>query len=204
MDVIEVFADVSCPFTHVGLRRLVAHRAGLGRDQPRLHVRAWCLELVNGSPPGPDPVVPEVQALRRAVAPDLFLGLVPDRLPATTRPALASAAAAYRAGLDVGERFSLALRHALFEEGRDVADPQVLAGLRAAHGVPEPTADDHASIDRDHEEGTARGVQGSPHFFAGGEGFFCPALLISHDDERGYAVHFDPEGFRRFAGAAFA
>ena len=32
---IEVFADVLCPFTHVGLRRLVARRTELGRDDPR-------------------------------------------------------------------------------------------------------------------------------------------------------------------------
>lgn len=202
MTVIEVFADVSCPFTHVGLRRLVAHRAGLGRAEPRLHVRAWALELINGAPPGPDPVVPEVEALRRDVAPDLFLGLVPERLPSTTRPALASTAAAYRVGLEEGERFSLALRHALFEEGRDLVDPDVLAALRAEHGVPDPTPDDDASIDRDHEEGRRRGVQGSPHFFAGGEGFFCPSLVIRHD-EGGFDVRFDPEGFRRFTDAAF-
>jgi hypothetical protein len=31
MTVIEVFADVACPFTHVGLRRFVDRRAELGR-----------------------------------------------------------------------------------------------------------------------------------------------------------------------------
>ena len=31
MTVIEVFADVTCPFTHVGLRRFVERRGELGR-----------------------------------------------------------------------------------------------------------------------------------------------------------------------------
>src|SRR5206468_3084962 len=48
--VIEVFADVRCPFTHVGLTRFVARRHELGRREPRLRVRAWPLELVNGEP----------------------------------------------------------------------------------------------------------------------------------------------------------
>ena len=32
MRTIEVFADVTCPFTHVGLRRMVAARQAKGRD----------------------------------------------------------------------------------------------------------------------------------------------------------------------------
>ncbi len=200
---LEVFADVSCPFTHVGLLRLVAHRASLGRAEPIIHVRAWPLELVNGAPPGPDPVAPEVEALRAEVAPDLFTAFDPALLPNTTRPALASTAAAYRVGPVAGERFALAVRHALFEAGHDVADESVLASLRAQHGVPDPTAADHASVAADHAEGLQRGVQGSPHFFAGGKGFFCPSLDIRHDDD-GYSVRFDREGFARFTAAAFA
>ena len=50
MDVIEVFADIACPFAHVGLRRFVTERERRGLDRPRLRVRAWPLELVNGKP----------------------------------------------------------------------------------------------------------------------------------------------------------
>lgn len=52
-DTVEVFADLGCPFTHVGLRRLLARRAELARDEPVLLVRAWPLELVNGQPLAP-------------------------------------------------------------------------------------------------------------------------------------------------------
>jgi hypothetical protein len=38
--VLEVFADVWCLFTHVGLGRLVEQRAQLGRDDVVVWVRA--------------------------------------------------------------------------------------------------------------------------------------------------------------------
>jgi hypothetical protein len=38
--VLEVFADVWVPFTHVVLRRLVEQRARLGRDDVVVRVRA--------------------------------------------------------------------------------------------------------------------------------------------------------------------
>jgi hypothetical protein len=41
---IEVFADVVCPFTHVGLRRLVAYRRQKHREDIAIRVRAWPLE----------------------------------------------------------------------------------------------------------------------------------------------------------------
>jgi hypothetical protein len=53
VSIIEVFADAGCPFTHVGLRRLVEHRDHAGRDDVVLRVRAWPLELVNGHPLDP-------------------------------------------------------------------------------------------------------------------------------------------------------
>ena len=46
---VTVYADVLCPFTHVGLRVLTQRRAAAGRDEPRLDVRAWPLEIINGA-----------------------------------------------------------------------------------------------------------------------------------------------------------
>ncbi len=40
MTVIEVFADVGFPFTHVGLRRFVDRRAEAGRNDGHLRVTA--------------------------------------------------------------------------------------------------------------------------------------------------------------------
>ncbi|HEY6531561.1 MAG TPA: DsbA family protein, partial [Acidimicrobiales bacterium] len=175
--VVEVFADVSCPFTHVGLRRLVDRRRTLGRPDIALRVRAWPLELVNGEPLAPDFVAEEIKELRADVAPDLFQGFRPEIFPSTSVPALALTAAAYRIYPGIGEAVALELRHLLFEDGVDISDPDVLARIADEHSI-EVTDDDRASVEADHAEGVRRGVIGSPHFFTAEGDFFCPALDV--------------------------
>jgi predicted DsbA family dithiol-disulfide isomerase len=184
--VIEVFADVCCPFTHVGLRRITARRVelGLAAGELVLRVRSWPLELVNGHPLDATFIAEEVEAIREQVAPDLFTGFDPARFPGTSVPALALAHAAYDIDDATGERVSLALRDELFERGHDIADPVVLAELAAAHGVMPPT-DPVEAVSRvmsDWEAGRALGVVGSPHFFAMSGDVFCPSLDIKRVD----------------------
>jgi predicted DsbA family dithiol-disulfide isomerase len=182
--VIEVFADVWCPFTHVGLRRLVERRDVLGRHDVWLHVRAWPLELVNGTALDADFVAEEVAELQAQVAPELFGGFDPATFPSSSLPALALAARSYRSGADQGERVSLALRHALFEEGRDIGDEDVLQAIATANRVDLPRPRDDSAVRTDWKEGVRRHVIGSPHFFVDGRGFFCPSLDISRVDGR--------------------
>lgn len=198
---IEVFADMGCPFTHVGLRRLVARRDQLGRTDV-IHLKAWPLELVNGEPLSAALVAEEAAELRAQVAPDLFEGFDAARFPATSLPAMAVAAAAYRRSPRLGERVSLALRNALFEEGRDVAAPEVLAEISSAHAVA-PDAHDDAAVIADWQEGRRRGVVGSPYFFADEQGFFCPSLEITHVGDR-LRIRSDPEALERFLEVALS
>ena len=135
MTVIEVFADVACPFTHVGLRRFVDRRAELGRDDVTLRVRAWPLEIVNGQPLDPQFIAEEIDDIRQQVAPALFQGFTEAAFPVSSLPALTLAAAAYDENLATGERVSLALRDLLFEQGIDIADTAVLARLGIEHDV---------------------------------------------------------------------
>jgi len=205
--VIEVFADVVCPFTHVGLRRIAAERDARGRSDVALVCRAWPLELVNGAPLDPDLVAAEIAALRASVAPDLFVGFDPARFPRTSVPALSLAHAAYRAGTAAGERVSLALRRALFEEGRDLEDPEVLDRLATGVGlgpgvVAGVFADGAGAVRADWREGSERGVLGSPHFFVDGVGLFCPTLRITHDD-RGFSVELDEAGYEDLVARCF-
>jgi predicted DsbA family dithiol-disulfide isomerase len=200
--VIEVFADVCCPFTHVGLRRLVAERARLGRDDVLIRVRAWPLELVNSDPLAPDLVGEEIEALRTFVAPDLFAAFDPTHFPSTSLPALGLAAAAYEHGDRTGEGVSLALRTALFEEGRDVADGTELAAIARTFDIEVPRAGDVRCAKADLQEGRRRGVVGSPHFFVGDKGFFCPALSIERVDGHLHAT-LDADGLATFLTAAF-
>jgi len=197
---LEVFADVLCPFTHVGLRRLVERRRELGA-RGFLRVRAWPLELVNGEPLAADLVGEEVEELRAQVAPELFAGFDRASFPTTSLPAMTLAARAYGRSPELGERVSMALRDALFEEGRDIGSAEVLADLAGAHDL-EAQPVDRSLIVADWEEGRRRGVQGSPHFFVDGEGFFCPTLDIERIAGR-LAITVAPARFAAFMARAF-
>lgn len=197
-----MFADVWCPFTHVGLRRFVERRAERGSDL-RLRVRAWPLELVNGEPLDPAFVAEEIEGIRAAVAPDLFAGFDPDRFPLSTVAPLALTDAAYAVGVEVGEAVALDLRDRLFERGQDVSSADVLADVVATHRLGEtgPSAASSA-VQRDWDEGKSRGVVGSPHFFTPGGDFFCPALDVRQVDGH-VRITADPDGFERFLAACF-
>ncbi|MHB1087697.1 MAG: DsbA family oxidoreductase [Acidimicrobiales bacterium] len=180
-NVLEVYADIWCPFAHVGLRA-----ARSVRDQRRGHresivVRAWPLELVNGSALDGAKTAEHVRELREQVAPDMFAGFDAVRFPTTSLPALALAARAYQMGASVGEAVSFDLRDALFERGEDISDPAVLRELAERFEV---GLDASTGLDAVHEEwrsGQARGVKGSPHFFCDTADAFCPALDIERD-----------------------
>lgn len=196
MPTVEVFAEIGCPFTHLGLRRFVERRAESRRTDVRIRVRAWPLELVNGEALDPHLVDEEIAELRAQVAPDLFRGFDPSRFPASSLGAMALAHAAYAKDLALGEAVSLAIRDRLFEQGDDVADPVVLASLAAEFGIAyDPAAT--TGVTADYEEGVARGVVGSPHFFTPAGSFFCPTLEITRVDDRLH-IKTDPAGFDRF------
>lgn len=202
MTVIEVFADVACPFTHVGLRRFVDRRRQLGAAELTLHVRSWPLEVVNGEPMDPGFIAEEIDEIREQVAPDLFVGFDREAFPATSLPALTLAIAAYDAGPSVGEAVSLELRDLLFERGVDIADPDTLSALADAHGIAVDLSD-HRRVLQDHAEGVARGVVGSPHFFTPTGAFFCPSLTVGRDDEGHLRVTPDPVGLEEFMQSCF-
>jgi 2-hydroxychromene-2-carboxylate isomerase len=108
-----------------------------------------------------------------------------------------------------GEQVALELRDRLFERGEDISDPSVLAAVAETHGVSsselDPAGGGPASdvIEQEWELGRARGVVGSPHFFAGGIDMFCPSLRIENSGGR-LRVEPDQEGFERLVAACFA
>lgn len=205
MRTIEVFADILCPFTHVGLRTLVDHRGERGLAEPRMRIRAWPLELINDGPLDPHHVAAEISALRGSVRPDLFAGFSVDTFPATSMTAFALTAAADRAGDPaLVEDIGMALRHAVFEEGLDIGKPEVVRAIADRFGL-EPLDGEttSAAIRADWQEGRDRGVVGSPHFFAeDGSGWFCPSLAISRDDVGNFVVAWK-QGTEEFVGRVF-
>jgi predicted DsbA family dithiol-disulfide isomerase len=200
---IELYADIICPFAHVSMRRLAERRAALGRDDVRIVVRSWPLEVVNGEPFDPHKIDEEIQVLRDSVAPDLFEEFDPGSYPASTIPALAVTAAGYASDLLSGERIAFELRDLLFERGVDISDPDVLGDLADRHGLARSSMDDHRVVTEEFEEGRRRGVVGSPHYFLGDHDVFCPTLDISKPAGE-MQVRFDPERFEAFAADAFS
>lgn len=196
--VIEVYADIWCPFTHVGLRAVARRRNLLGRDDATIRVRAWPLELVNGAPLDPAMTKEHVDALRGQVAPDLFTHFDADHFPRTTLPALAVAVAAYGRGAHVGEVVSFALRNALFERGRDISRADVLAEVATAHGIGETGPEEDKAVLAEWHRGQSRGVKGSPHFFCGEIESFCPSLQISRDRDGHLRLRRDTEALDAF------
>ena len=186
--VIEVFADIWCPFAHVGLRTIHEERAHAGREDVAIWVRAWPLELVNGAPLDASTTAEHVDELRGQVAPDLFRHFDITRFPSSTLDALALANRAYRADRHVGELVSFALRQALFEEAQDVSDGITLQHIAHTFGVTMPDDSDHAGVTADWHEGEGRGVLGSPHFFCGDFDVFCPSLTIVKDPNEGKSI----------------
>jgi len=204
MPVIEVFADIWCPFAHVGLRAIEEQRALAGHSDVAIWVRAWPLELVNGVPLDPTVTWEHAEDLRDQVAPNLFSHLDVDRFPTSTLAALALANRAYRTDLQVGERVSFALRDALFEEGRDVSDPVTLEYLARNLGVVMPDESDRTAVVADWHEGQQRGVLGSPHFFCGDIDVFCPSLDITKDPVERLSVVWDVSRLTEFVERCLA
>jgi 2-hydroxychromene-2-carboxylate isomerase len=199
--VIEVFADVCCPFAHLGIRRFLAARDAAGRDDVVLHVRAWPLEIVNGRPLDPAFIAEEIDEIRPQLVSSEFSGFRTDAFPASSVPAMELTAAAYEADARLGERVAVAVRDALFEQGRRIDDVEVLQVLAVELGAPSPPAGD-GRVRADHASGVERGVIGSPHFFTADGGFFCPALDISRDAQGHLRITADEAGFMAFLDGA--
>ena len=197
---IEVFADISCPFTHAGLRLIVVHLAD--RDPvPEIRVRAWPLEWVNGVPLDPEAVAAKIAVIREQLGEELFTGFRADSFPTTTIPALNLAAAAYQVDASTGLAVSLELREALFEQGLDVGRPEVLAKIAERHGLAPPAVEADPMVLADYEEGQRRGVRGSPDYFCEEAEFFCPSLDVGHDEAGDLTVELDVAGLERFLAA---
>ena len=181
-NIIEVFADVWCPFAHVGLKAAAAVRDQFGVQNLSLVIRAWPLELVNGRPLDAATTSDHIRDLREQVAPNLFVGFRQEIFPTTSIPALSLAAAAYQVDFAMGEAVSFALRDALFEQGQDISSPLVLDEIAAIYGLVAADWMDTGTVRNEWRIGQKRGVKGSPHFFCGNNDAFCPALDIERDE----------------------
>lgn len=197
--VIEVFADVWCPFTHVGLHALREELEARGRGDVRIWVRSWPLEWVNGKGLDLSATLRHVSELRGQVAPYLFEEFDGSRFPKSVIPVLTLVAKAYKTGYRVGESLSFEVRDLLFEQDQDVSDPAVLSRVGRYFDLGPPGPDDYATVIAEWKEGIDRGVIGSPHFFCGDADIFCPSLdITTQADEVSKSIRANVEGLRSF------
>jgi len=200
---IEIFADVWCPFAYVGIRRVFQYRDEIGRNDVPIIVRSWPLESVNDAPMARAKALGNCEALRRQVAADQFANTELSNFPSTTLDALTLIAQAYEQDVSAGEKASIVIREAIFERGDDVADYSVLQGLAENLGVSYVRDADHTLVRRDWEEGKTRGVVGSPHFFNGSVGVFCPSLQLTRTEDSGLIIQANAEKLAAFLKTCF-
>lgn len=138
---VQVWSDLLCPFTYVGLLRLRRARERLGLDGVvRLEHRTFPLELFNGPHPrrgtdteavGLGQIEPEAEFRVWTAADDLY--------PHTVLLAAESVHAANAQSLEAGEALDLALRRAFWTRSRSISHRQVI--LEEAGGLPDGLLD---------------------------------------------------------------
>ena len=200
---IEIFADVWCPFAYVGIRRVFQYRDEIGRNDVPIIVRSWPLELVNDTPMAQAKALGNCDALRRQIAADQFANTELNHFPLTTLDALTLIAQAYEKNVVAGEKASIVVRETIFEQGNDVADESVLQRIALSLGVSYVPDAGHTLVRRDWEEGKARGVVGSPHLFNGSVGVFCPSLQLTRTEDSGLIIQANAEKLAAFLTTCF-
>jgi predicted DsbA family dithiol-disulfide isomerase len=129
---LTLFTDLNCPFCYATEQRL--ERLGVS---DRITWRG-----VEHEPALPVPMArddAEIAAELASVqsrAPEVAIAVPPGK--ANTAPGLLAAAAALRTDAVKGAAFRQAVYRAFWRDGKDVSDPQVLAELAQAAGLPAP------------------------------------------------------------------
>jgi hypothetical protein len=179
------------------------YRNKLGKSDPVIVVRSWPLELVNNAPMDPAKAKGNCDALRDQVDHDAFSCVNTETFPASTLDALTLISHAYTINADLGERAAFRVREALFEEGRDISDRLVLDDLAKEMEITDYFDPAHTAVLADWEEGKQRGVVGSPHFFYGTVGTFCPSLQMTREPATGLTIHTDTTRLHEFLKQCF-
>ena len=178
--IVEVFADVSCPFAHVGLRRFVEQRALVLTGRPRpssprvaARARQW---LSARSPNRPRHMSRSFATKSHPISsPASTLDRSPNRhsrrwdwRPPHIGSAIASGnGSAWRYAMLSSKPAATSATRRYSERSRPNRESSV------------PTSDAVDAVIADWEEGKRRGVRGSPEFFVKGRGYFCPTLDIT-------------------------
>ncbi len=205
---IVVFSDLTCPFAHVAIHRLIGARARRGLDdQILIHHHVFPIELLNSTPGtrhGSDSEIPVLGALEPDAGWQLWQE--PDyHYPSTVLPAFEAVQAANTQSLTAGERLDRAIRRAFWCDSRPIHLHHELLAIAATIDLLE-----HARFEADLRSGAHRqrifddldlvrtgAVAMSPHLFLpDGTDVTNPGLTVHWQGEwaKGFPVidHDDP------------
>ena len=186
MATITVWSDLTCPWAYVAAVRLHRTRDRLQAADLDFEFRALPYELTDQPMPGEARVRNEVAALAQ-VETSLFSSYDGPGWPGSTLPAFEAQKWAYRLSQDIGERFDLALRRALFLHSRNIADRRHLQEVARAEGLDPDhlgealdTAAHRKEVVADARDAEALGVGGSPQIdLPDGASHVNPGMTVS-------------------------
>ena len=217
---LDLIADFACPWSYLGKRSLERALGNLhGFPTPALRWHGFRAQTEEK----PEAIAAAPQSWREHIAARLPAGISVDfahkslaeageslgihfdfsklgQLPDTRE---AHRLVALAAKEDKQSEVADGIFRAFFEEGRDITDHETLWKIGAPFSVqPMSTRVAGTLVDRDWQAGQRRGVEGSPQFFVGERTWFCPSLIINHDDGR-FTIRRDDGALGEFYEAIF-
>lgn len=179
---IRFWFDFASPYAWFSMDRIGELAARHGRELELRPFLLWAVLKKQGiHPPGEAPAKWDyiVRDMKRSAA---FFGVPyvhPDQIPFSAHRAGRLFYTIRERDPERADQLAYAIMRALFAEGRDIADPDVLRKIAAAHGLEREEADTamegaegRALLAASVDEAAADGVCGSPFILVDGEPFF--------------------------------
>lgn len=193
MAVLRIWSDLRCPWAYIATIRLHRMRDHLSADEVLFDHRAYPLELTEAGLRSEASARAEMIVAARLESSAFSLYERHD-WPTTYLQAFEAQKWGYSLGQDIGERFDLALRRALFLHGHnltlrdeilEVAATEQLSSDQLAAALDDGRF--RKAVIGDIEEGNALDVAGSPHLIlSDGEAHHNPGITLRW--ERGIPI----------------
>ncbi len=193
MAVLRIWSDLRCPWAYIATIRLHRMRDHLSADEVLFEHKAFPLELTEEGLRSEPSARAEMVAASRLESSAFSLYQRHD-WPTSYLLAFEAQKWGYSLGQDIGERFDLALRRALFLHGHNLTLREEILGVAANEQLSSEqlaaALDDgrfRKSVIGDFEEGRSLDVEGSPHvYLPDGENHYNPGITVRW--ERGLPI----------------
>ncbi len=131
---LTLWSDLLDPWAYVVVLRLHRARDRIGASDLDFELRAWPAELHGGTPVPGAQLRSDVGALAQLES-AAFSAYTGGAWPTSSLPAFEAQKWAFELGQDVGERFDLALRRALFLHSHNIGRRAELLAIAATEGL---------------------------------------------------------------------